>query len=56
MFLLISAVLRAHFPDFSLRNFRASATVVFFFLVLFFLAGLHCLLKMHVINSCVGDT
>ena len=55
MFLLISAVLSS-FSLFFSNEFRASATVVFFFLVLFFLAGLHCLLRMHVINSCVGDT
>ena len=36
--------------------FHASSTVLFFFLVLFFLAGLHCLLRMHALNSCVGDT
>ena len=36
--------------------FHASSTVLFFFLVLFYLAGLHCLLRMHAINSCVGDT
>ena len=38
------------------RIFHASSTVLFFFLVLFFLAGLHCLLRMHALNSCVGDT
>ena len=36
--------------------FHASSTVFFSFLVLFFLAGLFCLLRMHAINSCVGDT
>ena len=36
--------------------FHASSTVVFFLPVLFFLAGLHCLLRMLAINSCVGDT
>ena len=36
--------------------FHASSTVLFFFLVLFFLAGLHCLLRMQAVNSCVGDT
>ena len=36
--------------------FHASSTVVFFFLVLFFLAGLHCFLRMHALNSYVGDT
>ena len=36
--------------------FPASSTMLFFFLVLFFLAVLHCLLRMHVLNSCVGDT
>ena len=35
--------------------FHAYSTVLFFFLVLFFLAGLHCLLRLHPINSCVGD-
>ena len=34
----------------------AYSTVLFFFLVLSFLAGLHCLLRMHALNSCVGDT
>ena len=37
-------------------NFHESSTVLIFFLVLFVLAGLHCLLRMHAINSCVGDT
>ena len=41
---------------FSSRIFRATSTVLFFFLVLFFLAGLHCLLRMQAVNSCVGDT
>ena len=36
--------------------FHASSTVLFFFLVLFFIAGLHCLLRMHALNSRVGDT
>ena len=36
--------------------FHASSTVLLFFLVLFFLAGLHCLLRMHALTSCVGDT
>ena len=36
--------------------FHATSTVLFFFLVLFFLAGLPCPLRMHAINSCVGDT
>ena len=36
--------------------FHESSTVLFFFLVLFYLAGLHCLLRMHAISSCVGDT
>ena len=36
--------------------FHASSTVIFFFLVLFFLAGLHCLLRMQAVNSSVGDT
>ena len=36
--------------------FHASSTVVFFFLVLFFLAGMHCFLRMHALNSYVGDT
>ena len=53
---LIFAILRAHFSYFSLGIFHASSTVVFFFLVLFFLAGLHCLLRIHALNSCVGDT
>ena len=35
---------------------HASSTMLFFFLVLFFLAALHCLLRMHALNSCVGDT
>ena len=38
------------------RNFQVSSAVLFFFLVLFFLAGLHCLQKMYALNSCVGDT
>ena len=40
---------------FSSGIFHASSTVPFFFLVLFFLAGLHCLLRMLALNSCVGD-
>ena len=36
--------------------FHAFSTVLFFFPVLFFLAGLHCLLRMHALRSCVGDT
>ena len=36
--------------------FHASSVVVFFFLVLFVLAGLHCLLRISALNSCVGDT
>ena len=36
--------------------FHASSTVLFFFLVLFYLAVLHCLLRMHALNSYVGDT
>ena len=36
--------------------FYASSTEHFFLLVLFFLAGLHCLLRIHALNSCVGDT
>ena len=37
--------------------FHASSAVLFFFLVLFFLAGLYCrLLRMHALNSSVGDT
>ena len=36
--------------------FHASSTVLFFFLVLFFLAALRCLLRMHAISSCVGNT
>ena len=35
--------------------FHASSFVLFFFLVLFFLAVLHCLLRMDALNSCVGD-
>ncbi len=35
--------------------FRGSSSTALFFLVLFFLALL-CLLRMHTINSCVGDT
>ena len=56
MVLLISAILRAHFSYFSQGYFDTSSTVLFFFLVLFFLAGLHSLLRMHVLNSCVADT
>ena len=41
---------------FSSGIFHESSTVPFFFLVLFFLAGLHCLLRMLALNSCVGDT
>ena len=36
--------------------FPASSTMPFFFLVLFFLAVLHCLLRMHALNYYVGDT
>ena len=36
--------------------FHASSTVLFFFLVLFVLVGLHCLLRIPALNSCVGDT
>ena len=36
--------------------FPVSSTMLFFFLVLFFLAVQHCLLRMHALNSCVGDT
>ena len=36
--------------------FHASSTVLFFLLVLFFLARLHSLLKINVLNSLVGDT
>ena len=36
--------------------FHASCIVLFFFLVLSFLAGLHCLLRMHALNSSVCDT
>ena len=46
----------AHFYYFPSGIFHASSTVPFFFLVLFFLAGLHCLLRMLALNSCVGDT
>ena len=53
--LLISAILRAHFSNFS-QGFFMSSTVLFFFLVLFFLAGLYCLLRMYALTSCVGDT
>ena len=49
---LISAILRAYFS----QGFFISSTVLFFFLVLFFLAGLDCLLRMHALTSCVGDT
>ena len=43
LILLISAILRDYFSqDFSCVFYRA-----FFFLVLFYLAGLHCLLRMH---------
>ena len=35
--------------------FHASSTVLSFFLLLFFLARRHCLLRMYVINSCLGD-
>ena len=37
------------------RIFHASSTVLLFLLVLFFLARLHCLLRMIALNSCVGD-
>ena len=33
-----------------------SSTMVFFFLVLVVLVGLHCLLRIPALNSCVGDT
>ena len=36
--------------------FHASSTVLFFFQVLFVLVGLHCLLRIPALNSCVGDT
>ena len=37
--------------------FHASSTLLFSpFLILFYLAGLHCLLRMHALNSCVSDT
>ena len=36
--------------------FHASSTMVFFFLVLVVLVGLHCLLRIPALNSCVGDT
>ena len=38
--------------------FHASSVVLFIFLALFLLAALHCLLilRMHGLNSCVGDT
>ena len=35
--------------------FHASSTMVFFFLVLVVLVGLHCLLRIPALNSCVGD-
>ena len=38
------------------KYFFASSTEYFFLVVLFFLAGLHCLLRIHALNSCVGDT
>ena len=60
MILLISAILRAHFFLILLRAF----SWVFFYCA--FLSGsvlsstpyigLFCLLRMHAINSCVGDT
>ena len=56
MIVLISAIQRAHFSYFSQGFFYTYSTVLFFFLVLFFLAGLHCLLRIHAINSCVDDT
>ena len=61
--LLISAILRAHFLKFFWGIFtgRSSSTALFFFLALFFsfttpYIGLLCFLRMHAINSCVGDT
>ena len=39
MFLLISAVLGALFPYFSVRNFHASATVFFFFFFFLLFSG-----------------
>ena len=41
---------------FSSGIFHASSLVLFFFLGLFFLAGLHCLLRTDALNSCAGDT
>ena len=52
--LLISAILRDHFSYFSQGFFMRLLPC--FFLVLFFIAGLHCLLRVHTLNSCVGDT
>ena len=54
--LLISAVLGPHSTYFFSGIFHASCTVLFFLLVLFFLARLHSLLKINVLNSWVGDT
>ena len=63
MILLISAILRAHFSNSSWGFFMGrSSTALFFFLVLFFsfstpyIVLLCKFLRMHAINSCVGDT
>ena len=53
---LISANLGAHFSYFSQGFFMRLQPWFSFFLILFFLAGLLCLLRMHTLNSCVGDT
>ena len=60
MILLISTFLRAHFSKFSRGFFVGVLLPRFFFLSGSVLSstpyiGLLCLLRMHAINSCVGD-
>ena len=62
MILLISAIQRAHFILIFSGHFRgSSSTALFFFLSGSVLCstpyiGLLCLLRMHALNSCEGDT
>ena len=62
MILLISAIQRAHLKNSSGGFFMGpSSTALLFFLVFVFSSstpyiGLLCFLRMHAINSCVGDT
>ena len=54
--LLISAILKAHFSYFSQGFFMRLLPCFSSFWFCSFFAGLHCLLRMHALNSCVGDT